>query len=145
MDTVYGAASRRVKPSARRIEDRGEARRRMRTENELLEHAESFLGADPGPTQLLHVDVARVHRIQVGEGPGDTVGDLFTLPHAMAPLGVEISEATHLERQQGLERHHERLAVVWGEADLGGGGTSRPGLPPDAMVDRAHRLGRALV
>src|SRR5262245_24423652 len=117
----------------------------MWPDHQLLEDAEALLGAGPCAAELLDVQVARIHRIEVGEGPGDAIDHLGSLPLAVAPLGIEIAESAHLEGEQRLERDGDGEAAMWCERDLGGARTACAGPPAHAVIDRRHRLGSTLI
>src|SRR5262249_34827296 len=120
-------------------------RRCVRSDHQLLEHAEPLLAAQARAAELLDVEVARIHRVEVGQRPADSVDDLGALPLAVTPFGIEVAEAAHLEGEDGLERYGEGRAAMRGERDLGRARPAGAGAPAHAMVDRRHRLGSALV
>src|SRR5438128_10540783 len=84
----------------------------MGPDHELLEHAHTNPVAGGHATQLLHVDVAQVERVDLVELPA--VGALcgLVVPTAVTPRRVEVPEPLHLEVEDRLELHRGRRAVA---------------------------------
>ena len=92
------------------------------------------------PDELLHVEKLRRHRIEFGQHEAFGAERLLALPQAMAPLGVQVADAQHLEGQERFERDLDRLATKGRQQKPGRRGTARAALPLHAMRDGLHAL-----
>ena len=99
----------------------------MGSQDELLEHAQTFAAVQARAAELLHVDVAGIERVEVGERPDVAAYGFLALPHAVAPLGIEVAEPAHLEGEERFELEGERRPSVRSEYDLRGACAPRAG------------------
>src|SRR5262249_61775337 len=113
-------------------------------ERRLLEYSDPVLAAQTRGAELLDVEVARIHRVELGQRPVDSVDDLGALPLAVTPFRIEIAEAAHLEGEDGIERDGEGRAAMWGERDLGGARAAGARTPAHPGGDRRPRPRGAL-
>ena len=99
------------------------------------------LVAERGPAERLHVQPVEGEGIGRRQRPALAALGRLTSPHTVPPLGMKVAEPRHLELQQRLQVHRERLALGRDEVDLG---TRRPAGagPPLHAVAAANACGR---
>src|SRR5262245_55458183 len=91
--------------SRRPVQELPEARRRVRPETQLLQHADARPLAHARADDLLYVQILGRQRIEIVALPALARHGELALPRAVGPLGVEIADPLHLEAEERLELH----------------------------------------
>ena len=117
----------------------------MATEGELFEDADAFVFSEAagcgGTNDGLYVESIEGGGIIDRKVPAFSPDLRLALPHTVAPLGVEIAEAGHVELEERFEANRGGLADPRRQRDLeplGGASTRSPG---EIVVDGPHHLG----
>ena len=110
----------------------------MAAEDDRLQRSDTRAIAHARPADLVCVDVLVVEQVEIVELPRLASDRLVPLPEGVAPLGMLVADAQHVEADHGLQADQVLFTFLAYQLDLGARGQPRARGPFDAVAARSH-------